>query len=180
MIERFVGNGEKSLAKDEEDLIKNVAAMAIEGTFLYPWYYMIVDRSLYPEYYRGFGYGGCPGFWIPRLQLTFPKMFSTVQTMFVAMSLYPTVQKRAQAELDAVVGPDRLPDFEDRDMLVYVNALIREALRWQNVLPFAVPHTTVKDDEFRGYFVPAGTNIFPNVWYVGPRGTVKIMHQQLL
>ena len=94
--------------------------------------------------------------------------------MFVAMSLYPTVQKRAQAELDAVVGPDRLPDFEDRNMLVYVNALIREALRWQNVLPLAVPHSTVEDDEFRGYFVPAGTNIFPNVWYVRPRGTVKI------
>ena len=36
MIKRFVGNGEKSLAKDEEDLIKNVAAMAIEGTFLCP------------------------------------------------------------------------------------------------------------------------------------------------
>ncbi|KAM5536638.1 hypothetical protein V8D89_009733 [Ganoderma adspersum] len=91
-------------------------------------------------------------------------MFSTVQSLFVAMSLHPNVQKKAQAELDAVVGPNRLPDFEDRDSLVYINALIREALRWQNVLPFAIPHKTVEDDEFRGYFIPAGTNIFPNVW----------------
>lgn len=100
---------------------------------------------------------------LPRANVS--QMFSTVQSVFVAMSLYPDVQKRAQAELDAVVGPNRLPDFEDGDRLVYVNALVREALRWQNVLPFAIPHTVVDDDEFRGYFVPAGTNIIPNVWY---------------
>ncbi|KAI1791791.1 cytochrome P450 [Ganoderma leucocontextum] len=90
-------------------------------------------------------------------------MFSTVQTIFVAMSLYPEVQKKAQAELDAVVGPNRLPDFEDRDALVYVSAIIKEALRWQNVLPFVLPHMTLEDDEYRGYFIPAGTLLIPNV-----------------
>ena len=90
-------------------------------------------------------------------------MFSTVQTIFVAMSLYPGVQRKAQAELDAVVGPRRLPDFEDRDALVYVNAIIKEALRWQNVLPFVLPHMSLEDDEYRGYFIPAGTLLIPNV-----------------
>ncbi|KAM5536626.1 hypothetical protein V8D89_009721 [Ganoderma adspersum] len=90
-------------------------------------------------------------------------MFSTVQTIFVAMSLYPEVQKKAQAELHAVVGPNRLPEFEDRDALVYVNAVIKEALRWHNVLPFVVPHSTLEDDEYRGYFIPAGTVLVPNV-----------------
>ncbi len=93
-------------------------------------------------------------------------MFSTVQSVFIAMSLYPEVQKRAQAELDVVIGPNRFPDFEDRDMLVYVNALVREALRWQTVLPFALPHRTIEDDEFHGHFIPAGTTLFPNVWYI--------------
>ena len=90
-------------------------------------------------------------------------MFSTVQTVFVAMSRYPEVQKKAQAELDSVVGSNRLPEFCDRPSLVYVNAVIKEALRWQVVLPFSLPHMTTEDDVFRGYFIPAGTVIMPNV-----------------
>ena len=90
-------------------------------------------------------------------------MFSTVQTVFVAMSRYPEVQKKAQAELDSVVGSNRLPEFRDRPSLVYVSAVIKEALRWQVVLPFSLPHMTTEDDVFRGYFIPAGTVIMPNV-----------------
>ena len=106
-----------------------------------------------------------PNIWVLQPPADISQMFSTVQSVFLAMSLYPDVQRRAQAELDAVVGPNRLPDFEDRDTLVYINALIRETLRWQIMLPFAIPHMTVEDDEFRGRFIPAGTNILPNVWY---------------
>ena len=92
-------------------------------------------------------------------------MFSTVQSLFVALALHPGVQKKAQAELDTVVGRGRLPDFDDQPNLVYINAIMKEALRWQVVLPFALPHKTMQDDEFRGYFIPAGTVILPNVWY---------------
>ena len=110
-----------------------------------------------------------PNIWVLQPPADISQMFSTVQSVFLAMSLYPDVQRRAQAELDAVVGPNRLPDFEDRDTLVYINALIRETLRWQIMLPFAIPHMTVEDDEFRGRFIPAGTNILPNVWYAYTR-----------
>ena len=73
------------------------------------------------------------------------------------MLLYPDVQKKAQEELDRVVGCDRLPSYEDRDKLPYVNALIKEALRWNAVLPMGVPHVMSEDDVFRGYFIPKGT-----------------------
>ena len=53
----------------------------------------------------------------------------------MAMALHPEVQKRAQAELDAAVGPHRLPDFEDRPSLPYISAIVKETLRWQLVLP---------------------------------------------
>ncbi|RDX45834.1 cytochrome P450 [Lentinus brumalis] len=89
---------------------------------------------------------------------------STLQTVFLAMSLYPEVLKQAHAELDAVVGPTRLPDFSDKDSLVYVNAIIREASRWLPVLPIGVPHCTTEDDELHGYFIPKGTVLMPNVW----------------
>ena len=51
------------------------------------------------------------------------------------MALYPEVQKKAQAEIDAVVGPDRLPEFEDRPSLPYINAVIKESMRWKLVTP---------------------------------------------
>jgi cytochrome P450 len=55
------------------------------------------------------------------------------------MALYPEVQKKAQAEIDIVVGPNRLPDFEDRPSLPYINAIIKELMRWHLVLPLGEP-----------------------------------------
>ena len=54
----------------------------------------------------------------------------------LAMVLNPEAQAIAQAEIDRVVGKDRLPDFNDRPALPYVEALLRETLRWNPVAPF--------------------------------------------
>lgn len=51
------------------------------------------------------------------------------------MTLYPEVQKRAQKELDQVVGRGRLPSFHDREGLPYVTNVVKEALRWKAVSP---------------------------------------------
>jgi cytochrome P450 len=51
------------------------------------------------------------------------------------MTIFPDVQKKAQAEIDAVVGPDRLPSFADRNSLPYTEALVKEVLRWNAVVP---------------------------------------------
>ncbi|KAI0675578.1 CyP450 monooxygenase [Trametes maxima] len=90
--------------------------------------------------------------------------FSALHAVFAALALFPDVQKLAQAELDAVVGPSRLPDFDDSEALVYVSALIKELFRWHVVAPLSLPHRTVKDDEFHGHFIPAGTIVFVNAW----------------
>jgi len=51
------------------------------------------------------------------------------------MAMYPAVQKEAQAEIDAIVGASRLPDFGDRSSLPYINALVKESMRWQSIVP---------------------------------------------
>ena len=92
--------------------------------------------------------------------------YATMQATCLALSLNPGAQEKAQAELDAVVGPDRLPDFEDRASLVYVNAIIKEALRWFNVTPLGISHRSMEDDVISGYFVPAGSILIANIWCV--------------
>ena len=66
------------------------------------------------------------------------------------MAMYPLVQQKAQAELDAVVGTSRLPSFADQATLPFMNALLREVLRWHVVTPIGVPHCTSADDEYGG------------------------------
>ena len=58
----------------------------------------------------------------------------------LAMLAYPEVQKKAQEELDSVVGRGRMPTFADRDSLPYIQACVRESLRWKTMDPLGVPH----------------------------------------
>ena len=55
------------------------------------------------------------------------------------MAMYPRVQKKAQAEIDAVVGFSRLPDFGDRSSLPFINAVVKESMRWQSIIPLGKP-----------------------------------------
>ena len=53
----------------------------------------------------------------------------------LAMIAYPAVQKKAQEELDRVIGRSRVPTLEDRDRLPYIRATLREILRWRPAAP---------------------------------------------
>jgi cytochrome P450 len=77
------------------------------------------------------------------------------------------VQRRAQEELDLHVGSQRLPTFEDRESLVYIEALIKEVLRWAPVVPLSIPHRNTQEDEYEGMKIPKGSMIIANVWYDG-------------
>jgi cytochrome P450 len=53
----------------------------------------------------------------------------------LAMILYPEVQEKARQEIDSVIGRGRLPDFNDRGSLPYIEACVKEVLRWNPVAP---------------------------------------------
>ncbi|KAG2152670.1 cytochrome P450 [Suillus bovinus] len=91
---------------------------------------------------------------------------SAIYSLFLAMTLFPDVQKKAQAEIDAVVGPDRLPSFADRASLPYIEALAKEVLRWNVVAPTGFVHCVTEDDIHDGYYIPKGSLIIPNQWFM--------------
>ncbi|KAF8178464.1 cytochrome P450 [Pholiota molesta] len=91
---------------------------------------------------------------------------STLASFILAIVTHPEVQIKAQEELDRVVGHERLPEFSDRTKLPYINAIIKEVLRWNPVAPLGLPHMTRREDEFRDYFIPAGTIVVGNSWRI--------------
>ncbi|KAG6827120.1 hypothetical protein H0H92_013140 [Tricholoma furcatifolium] len=86
----------------------------------------------------------------------------SLQTFVLACIMYPEWVAVAQKEIDAVVGSDRMPSFQDRPHLPYIEAIIR--------VRFGIPHFSVADDviEYRGkeYFIPKGSTIFPVSWAI--------------
>ena len=104
--------------------------------------------------------------------------------------LHPEVQRKAQAEIDKVVGNDRLPTLADQPDLPYTEALVKEVLRWHPVTPLGksavfrahglqplfaprretdcgepgVPHVATEDDVYEGYFIPKGSTVISNIW----------------
>jgi cytochrome P450 len=63
---------------------------------------------------------------------------SAEYAFYLAMVLFPEVQRKAQAEIDAVIGSERLPTLADQPHLPYVNALATEILRWNCVTPLGM------------------------------------------
>ncbi|KAF8811367.1 cytochrome P450 [Phlegmacium glaucopus] len=71
---------------------------------------------------------------------------SSIYAFVLAMTVYPDVARKAQAELDAVVGTDRLPKLSDRENLPYTNAVALETMRWHVVSPTGLPHCVREDN----------------------------------
>lgn len=108
---------------------------------------------------------------------------SVLASFMQAMITWPEVQKKAQAEIDAVVPEDRIPDFSDYEKLPYIATIVKESHRWRPVAPLSVPHALSEgestkqnpaagqtvtnhgtDEWIEGYFLPKGTLLFLNVW----------------
>ena len=80
------------------------------------------------------------------------------------MVLHPDVVRKAQGELDRIIGSERLPELSDWDKLPYISALMKELLRWACPFPFGIPKRTMEDDVYKGYFIPVGATVVENVW----------------
>ncbi|XP_030290316.1 cytochrome P450 2J6-like [Sparus aurata] len=75
----------------------------------------------------------------------------------------PDVQEKVHAELDKVIGQNRLPTMADRPNLPYTDAVIHEIQRIANIVPLNGLRMAAKDTTLGGYFIPKGTTLVPNL-----------------
>ncbi|KAF8143554.1 cytochrome P450 [Mycena galopus ATCC 62051] len=90
---------------------------------------------------------------------------SVLNTFILAMTLHPKIQEKARAAVDHAVGKSRLPDFDDK--IPYLDAVLREVLRWRPVVPLAIPHAVSEDDVYNDcYYIPRGAVVLGNSWAI--------------
>lgn len=89
---------------------------------------------------------------------------SIMQWFSALIPAYPEIQKKAQAELDRVVGRTRLPDVEDEANLPYCRAIIKEVARCHNPFWLGTPHYTSEGFQYEHHFIPKGTVLLLNTW----------------
>jgi len=111
---------------------------------------------------------------------------SAIHSFYLAMMMYPEVQRKAQAEIDRVIESDRFPTLADQPSLPYVDALVKEVLRWNPVgplgkffevvgpplfrerltggNPLGIPHIATENDVYKGHFIPKGSTVIANIW----------------
>ena len=83
------------------------------------------------------------------------------------LAMHPDVQKRAQEEIDLVLGgADRPVEMSDRKLLPYIQALIQDLIRLSDIHPIGVMHSPSTDLKFDDYVIPKGTFVFPNFHHV--------------
>ena len=90
----------------------------------------------------------------------------TLTAFTLAMIRFPHVQRKAQEEIDRVIGRGtRLPTVSDRDSLPYTAAIVQEAIRWWPVNAMGFPHLVTEAFEYQGYTIPEGAFLLPAVYW---------------
>ncbi|KAH7142827.1 cytochrome P450 [Dactylonectria estremocensis] len=90
----------------------------------------------------------------------------TTWSFVEAMMIFPEVQKRAQAEVDKVVG-DRIPMWDDFEKIPYIRMAMKEVWRWRPPVALGHPHVTARDMQVGEYFLPKGARIHINSYAIG-------------
>jgi len=101
--------------------------------------------------------------------------YTTVLIFIMVMAMNPEIQKLVQQEMDSVLSANRMvfPTFELKSSLPYLDAVIKETMRWHPALPLSMARMTSSDDSYRGFDIPKGTIVIPNVWSIAMEGSSK-------
>ncbi len=91
----------------------------------------------------------------------------TMEWALTEFICHPKIMKRAQEELDTIMGRTRPLLMSDLPNLPYLHALIKKNFRLHPPLPLGVPHLNAKDVQILNYKIPANTTVIVNIWAIG-------------
>ncbi|XP_051114783.1 flavonoid 3'-monooxygenase-like [Andrographis paniculata] len=91
---------------------------------------------------------------------------STVEWAIAELIRNPKILAKAQQELDAVVGKDRLVTEDDLSQLTFLQAIVKENFRLHPSTPLSLPRISQEDCDINGYFIPKGSTLLVNVWAI--------------
>ncbi|KAM4641244.1 cytochrome P450 2G1-like [Discoglossus pictus] len=112
----------------------------------------------------------------PKTEFTIKNLLMSVQNVFIAamdsvtttmnhslliLVAFPEIQAKVHDEIDQVIGRDRMPRIDDRNLMPYTDAVMNEIQRFADIAPLNVTHSVTRDTQFRGYTIPKGTDISP-------------------
>lgn len=92
----------------------------------------------------------------------------SLEVFVLAAIKYPDFVERAQKDIEEVINSqeDRMPSFDDIERMPYVQAVVKEVLRWRPVSAGGIAHAVTQDDEYMGYKIPAGATVIGNHWSI--------------
>ncbi|PFH63060.1 hypothetical protein XA68_10101 [Ophiocordyceps unilateralis] len=90
---------------------------------------------------------------------------AALRVFILAMIKFPEIQRKAQQEIDSVIGTDRLPQHKDRVSLPYIEGVVKEVFRWSPVGYLGIPHMATENLVQNDYLIPKGAMIIPNIWW---------------
>ncbi|KAI1188297.1 3-hydroxyphenylacetate 6 hydroxylase [Nemania serpens] len=95
----------------------------------------------------------------------FETVSNTMQWSIAFLAQHLDIQDRAYEEICKFQGSDEpLCDASDDQKCGYILGLAKEALRYFSVIPLALPRETIKDIEYEGVRIPAGSTVYMNAW----------------
>eukprot|EP01018_Ginkgo_biloba_P025598 Gb_27512 [translate_table: standard] len=92
---------------------------------------------------------------------------ATIEWAMAELILNPEKLKKAQAELEEIVGCNRKVEECDTERLPYLQAVVKEVFRLHPAAPFLIPHRAENCCEIGGFFIPKNAQIIVNVWAIG-------------
>ncbi|KAF3646647.1 Geraniol 8-hydroxylase [Capsicum annuum] len=97
---------------------------------------------------------------------------STVEWAMAEILKQPEIMKKAQAELEEIIGKEKLIEEVDVSRLSYLQCIIKETLRMHPPAPLLIPRRMDQDIKLCDYIIPSGSQVLVNVWAIGRDSTL--------